>query len=71
MPAPECLRCNVALEPGFVIDEGYGSRKVTAWVEGEPEPSLWSGIKTGGRRRIDIETWRCPSCGVLESYAPS
>jgi hypothetical protein len=25
------------MEIGFIVDEGYGSRTVAKWVEGEPE----------------------------------
>ena len=40
------------------------------WIEGAPEKSFWIGIKTRGRRKLKIETWRCGRCGYLESYAP-
>ena len=66
-----CRRCGSAMEAGFIVDEGYGTRKIAAWIEGEPVPSLWSGVKTSGRRQLPIETWRCTGCGLLESFAPA
>ncbi len=57
------------MERGFVVDEGYGARTVAAWVEGTPEKSMWTGLKTRGRRRLSIDTWRCTRCGYLENYA--
>ena len=41
----------------------------SVWVEGTPEPSLWAGIKTRGRRLLSTVTYRCPTCGLLQSYA--
>ncbi|MFD1787732.1 PF20097 family protein [Sphingomonas floccifaciens] len=67
----DCLACRTTMQRGFVVDEGYGSRKVAQWIEGEPETSLWAGVKTTGRMQIEIETWRCPACGFLAEYAPT
>ena len=52
-----CPKCVVAMEQGFV-----GSQ----WVEGSPGQSLRSLAKA---RRFLVETFRCPQCGLLESYA--
>ena len=71
MHAPDCPRCQSRMELGFVIDEGYASRTATRWIEGEPVTSLWTGLKLSDRRRLDIQTWRCTRCGLLEAYAPS
>lgn len=57
------------MEPGYVVDEGYGSRTVAKWVAGEPERSFWTGLKLRGKARLDIVTYRCGRCGYLESYA--
>lgn len=54
---------------GFVPDEGYGTRKLLTWVEGQPKKSIWSGISLRGRRQITIRTLRCGRCGFLENYA--
>lgn len=58
------------MEPGYVIDEGYGTRTVANWVAGEPEKSIWTGLKLRGKARLKVVTWRCRRCGFLESYAP-
>ena len=57
------------MEPGFVLDQTYGANTQSAWVEGPPETSFWTGLKLKGRERIPVRTFRCPSCGYLESYA--
>lgn len=42
----------------------------SAWIEGSPEPSFWTGIQLKGRQRLLVTTYRCRGCGYLESYAP-
>jgi len=71
MRAPEtCLRCRGSMEPGFVVDRGHHSSPGTQeWVEGEVERNFWSGIKTKGRTKLAVRTYRCEKCGLLESYA--
>lgn len=64
-----CPKCQSTMKPGFTLDHTYGSRAAAAWVEGEPEGSIWVGVKLGGRKVLQIETWRCSKCGYLENYA--
>ena len=56
------------MEQGFLLDESYGSRKPGKWIEGAPEYWLWQ-LRTGGKRQLEIATYRCVGCGYLESYA--
>lgn len=71
MSAPkECLRCRGPMEPGFVLDRGHHSVAQTQdWVEGEPERSFWTGLKTRGKEKVPVRTFRCERCGYLEAYA--
>lgn len=64
-----CPRCSGAMDPGFLVDEGYGTRAVPKWVEGEAQKSIWTGLKLGGREKLETRTYRCKRCGYLESYA--
>lgn len=64
-----CPKCQAAMLRGFMIDNSYGSRSVSSWLEGEPKRSIWVGIKLGGQKPIAIDTWRCVRCGFLENYA--
>lgn len=65
-----CPKCQSTMVEGFVIDHTYGARNVSAWVEGTAEKSFWgTGVKLRGRQPVEIATWRCRSCGFLESYA--
>jgi hypothetical protein len=70
MRAPRCPKCDSAMAEGFTPIETQGWPKVINWVAGAPEKSLWSGLKLRGRQKLAVETWRCPRCGYLESYAP-
>ena len=64
-----CPKCQGRLEEGFIADAVSGGVFTSKWIEGEPERSLWSGIKTKGKRKVAISTFRCTNCGYLESYA--
>ena len=58
------------MEEGVTIDKGHGGeRSVSEWLEGPPERSFWSGLKTKGKDKFSVKTFRCPRCGYLESYA--
>ena len=65
-----CPRCGGAMEPGVVMDRGHNdTTKIPTWVAGEPEVSIWTGIKTKGHDMYPVLTHRCAGCGYLESYA--
>lgn len=57
------------MERGFLLDESYGQRKPSTWVEGVPEYRMWN-IRIRGKRQIELVSYRCRRCGYLESYAP-
>ena len=65
-----CARCGGAMEQGFVVDKGhYSAPETQEWVEGAPERSVWTGLKTKERAVRPVTTYRCARCGYLESYA--
>lgn len=57
------------MSEGFVIDEGYGTAGVSTWQPGEPKKSIWTGVKQSKADQLEITTYRCDRCGLLESYA--
>ncbi|MFL9840900.1 PF20097 family protein [Sphingomonas sp. ST-64] len=69
MRSRHCPKCQSTMIEGFMVDEGYGTRHVTKWVEGAPQKSVWTGVKVRKLRKLDIQTWRCRNCGYLENYA--
>jgi hypothetical protein len=56
------------MEIGFTLDRGEGYFQ-QHWMAGTPEKGLLGGLKVRGRRRMEVLTYRCLSCGLLESYA--
>jgi len=71
MNAPTvCPKCSGEMREGFVLDRGdLEVRHPATWVEGPPKKSLWLGTRISGREMLPISTFRCTSCGYLESYA--
>jgi hypothetical protein len=58
------------MEPGFIVDKAHANAlSLAEWVEGEPERSFWTGLKTKGHEKYFVRTYRCTRCGYLESYA--
>jgi hypothetical protein len=65
----ECPRCSGSMETGFTIDVGYGTKAVPKWAPGEPNKSIWTGLKVKPAEQREVTTFRCRRCGYLESYA--
>ena len=57
------------MDEGFIIDETHGTMKSQKWVLGAPEYSFWFGLKLRGKKPLDVSTYRCGRCGLLESHA--
>lgn len=67
--APICPKCRAAMEEGFIADRGDANAVlVSEWIAGQPDKRWW-GLKTGGREKLEVTTYRCARCGYLESYA--
>lgn len=64
-----CPRCRRGMERGFLLDREHGGYRAGEWVEGAPQRSFWTGVKTRGKERIPITAYRCEACGYLEFYA--
>ena len=67
--AGPCPKCGKSMQEGFVLDNTYGGRMISGWVEGAPEKSIWVGVKMGDKKPIEIAAFRCTGCGYIESYA--
>ena len=64
-----CPKCHSSMVEGFVADRTDSGWRVSGWVEGTPEKNFWGGVKLRGKKPAEIATWRCRSCGFLESHA--
>ena len=75
--ALSCPKCNGEMINGFVMDSTFGAALVSQWVKGSPQIARasfgilpQSGIEAPKTEDvIPIATFRCQSCGFLESYA--
>ena len=66
----KCIQCESVLEEGFIPDRGdHNFGLIPVWVEGLPESSFWTGLKTKNRRKYSVRAMRCPTCGRLELFA--
>jgi hypothetical protein len=65
----QCPKCSGSMIEGFVIDRTHSGVTVGSWVEGAPQESMWTGIRTKGRANFEVASWRCSRCGFLEHYA--
>jgi hypothetical protein len=68
-PAPECARCRVPLEEGFLIDAAhYGVPYAGQWASGARKQGFF-GVHLAGRRKLPVTAYRCPGCARLELFA--
>ena len=67
--APRCARCGETMEAGYFIDHGHGATYPQAWVAGVAQWSRWLGMRIPREEKKPVTTYRCPQCGLLESYA--
>jgi predicted nucleic-acid-binding Zn-ribbon protein len=63
-----CPKCRTEMTEGFIPDHTYGGKLQPTWVEGGPETSFWTGLKTSNRAAFRVQAFRCPSCNYLEFY---
>jgi hypothetical protein len=71
---PLCRTCRVSMEIGSVLDRAHAGRlHLPMWSPGKPTQKKLLGLPVGYARNdvgtIRVMTWRCPRCGLLESYA--
>jgi predicted nucleic-acid-binding Zn-ribbon protein len=65
----KCVKCGTEMVDGFVLNHGdYASKGQQIWVAGQPESSLWSGLKTSDRDIFKVQAFRCADCIFLEFY---
>lgn len=76
-PEPQCQRCNVPMQAGFLADNADSGSLVQArWVEGVPVIAKFWGMEIGSpevkdRQTFPIIGYRCPVCCRVEFFAVS
>ena len=66
-----CNECGGVMMRGFIPDLSYGGALMTAWVEGKPKKSFWSGISFDfyKRKNYCVTAYCCERCGYIKIYA--
>lgn len=65
-----CPKCRGEMVQGFIRDWTYGRILIETWHRGAPKKSFWTGVKLPEpKNQVPVGTFRCQSCGFLESYA--
>ena len=64
----KCSKCSGEMEEGFVVDLNYAGVLQSMWVEDLAEASV-GPVTTTNKRKVKTITYRCSSCGYLDSYA--
>ena len=65
-----CSKCGGRMIKGSLFNKDTnGGKSLSQWVEGKPERSLWTGLKTKGLEMLPVTSFRCARCGFLETYA--
>lgn len=68
MNTHECHKCSATMEAGFIVERSFGNWQDVS-IGGKPEHSLLRGVKLLDKPQLKVVTFRCPKCGLLESYA--
>jgi hypothetical protein len=70
-PKPFCPKCGIRMLQGLIAPNASAASAMPCWIEGETKRG-WFGIKRMPRGKpYEIMTFRCPGCGLLESYSPT
>jgi len=64
----KCSKCSGQMEEGLVVDLNYAGLLQSMWVE-DPVVGGVGPAATVAKRKIKTITYRCLSCGHLDSYA--
>ena len=69
--ATTCLRCDVEMAEGWLLEQANGSTQAAEWVEGPPKDCFWPWFEkiATDKRRIPIQAYRCPNCSHVELFA--
>lgn len=65
----KCSKCSGEMQEGIVVDLGYAGILRSMWVEDEAVSSVGTALVDNRKRKVKTITYRCLSCGFLDSYA--
>ena len=71
-----CPKCQGEMESGYLIDHSHVALLASLWARGKPKKHWWFSLQTNNAitrpspsDQIPVGTYRCKTCGFLESYA--
>lgn len=64
-----CSKCNTDMQQGVVVDLSYAGILRSMWVEDQAANTVVMGFADNHQRNVKTITYRCSSCGFLDSYA--
>ena len=64
----KCSKCSGEMQEGLVVDLNYSGILQSMWIEDQAGNGIGPGT-TDGKRKVKTITYRCSSCGYLDSYA--
>jgi len=67
--AIKCPKCGELMDAGFTAARSDSSATLNYWFDGKPEKGFFGAMRTSGKKQIPVQTFRCPACGYLETYA--
>lgn len=73
----QCPKCDHPMELGLVFThfvEGMTERlrlvsHLSHWTPGSASKATWAAMEVPNDKLLPVGTYRCSSCGYLESYA--
>ena len=71
-----CPKCQGEMESGYLIDHSHVAFLASLWARGKPKKHWWFSLQANNAitqpspsDQIPVGTYRCKTCGFLESYA--
>lgn len=64
----KCSKCSGEMQEGLVVDLNYAGILPSMWVEHQNSASAGS-VTADGKKKVKTITYRCSTCGHLDSYA--
>lgn len=67
-----CRECGGRMARGYVLDydTSKGMSTVSRWFKGAPV-KRWYGLQVKRKEALEVVSYRCDRCGLLQSYVPS
>ncbi len=61
-------KCDSTMIEGLAVNRTQETHIKQIWVKGNPEESLFFGLKTSNREAYYVHAFRCANCNFLEFY---